>query len=84
MPTLMLELPEAAYRAALALPETERLRRAAFAFMDDEADGSDYDRETDEDDLAAIGRSLEDEAAGRVISGEIALARFRGQFKRNL
>ncbi len=83
MPTLTLELPDAAYHAALALPETERVRRATFAFIDDEGDGPDYDRETDEDDLAAIGRSLEDEAAGRIIPGDIALARFRQQFKRN-
>lgn len=32
MPTLTIDLPEAEYRAALALPEAERVRRAASVF----------------------------------------------------
>ncbi|MBC8136379.1 MAG: hypothetical protein H8F28_10880 [Fibrella sp.] len=35
MPTLTLDLPESAYRAALDLPPAERVRRAAAAFTDE-------------------------------------------------
>ncbi|MBC8140183.1 MAG: hypothetical protein H7Y38_01940 [Armatimonadetes bacterium] len=51
---------------------------------DDEDDVSipDYDRETNEDDLAAIGRSLQAEAEGRIISGDVVFARLREQLKK--
>ena len=35
MPTLTLDLPESAYRAALDLPPAERVRRAAAAFTEE-------------------------------------------------
>ncbi len=70
MPTLTIDLPETAYRAALALPETERVRRVASAREGDEYDDPtlpDYDRPTDEADLEAIAR-------GETIPGDVAFA----------
>jgi len=48
---------------------------------DEEEDLSipDYDRETNEDDLAAIGRSLQAEAEGRIVPGDVFLARMMAQ-----
>ena len=78
MQTLTIRLPDTAYRAALAFTPAERERlfavaiTTAHAALDEEE--ADYDRETNEDDLAAIGRSLADEAAGRIIPGDVVLA----------
>lgn len=50
---------------------------AEAALMDE----PDYDRPTNEADLEAIGRGLQDVAEGRVIPGDVALAQFREQFR---
>lgn len=63
------------------MPEDERARRATLAFEED-ADEPDYDRETNADDLASIGRSIEDEAAGRIIPGDVVWARLQERFGR--
>lgn len=42
----------------------------------------DYDRPTDADDLAAIGRGLQAEAEGRIIPGDVFLARLRKQMEK--
>jgi len=84
MQTLTVTLPDAAYRAALSFSKQELDRLVAVAITTAEAalaDEPDYDRETNEADLEAIGRGLQDVAAGRVIPGEVALAQFREQFK---
>lgn len=86
MPTLTIDLPETAYRAALALPEAELSRLVARVVEESDEDDDmtlpDYDPPTNAADLAAIGRGLEDLAAGRVIPGEAALAQFRERFRR--
>ena len=89
MPTLTIDLPETAYRAALSFPTHERARLAAIMFMtaeavldmEDDPTLPDYDRETNEDDLEAIGRGLADIEAGRTIPGDVFFARLQEQFK---
>ncbi len=85
MPVLTIELPETAYRDALTFAPDERARLAAILFstvrtIDSETE-SDYHRETDEADLEAVGRSLEDEKEGRVIPGDVVLAQLKERFK---
>jgi hypothetical protein len=86
MPTLSIELPETAYRAALSFPPHERTRLAAVMFTTAEAalgnEEPDYDRETSESDLEAIGRGLADVASGRTISGDVVFAQLREQLKK--
>ncbi|MBC8140014.1 MAG: hypothetical protein H7Y38_01085 [Armatimonadetes bacterium] len=83
MPKLTIDLPESAYRAALNFDSREQVRLVTATFIVAEAaleDIPDYHRETNEADLKVIGRSLQDEAEGRIIQGEVAMARFREQF----
>lgn len=88
MPTLTLELPETAYRAALTLSAHERDRLAAIMFTtaeafsdaEDEDDGPDYDRPTNAADLEAIGRGIQAEAEGRTTPGDVVFARYRERF----
>ncbi len=85
MPTLTLDLPDTAYRAALTLTPRQRNRFAAVMFATLEtidADLPDFDRETNEADLEAIGRSLEAEARGETVPGDVALAGLMEQARR--
>lgn len=106
MPTLTIDLPETAYRAALTLPVHERARLAAILFTtetarrssgaeafanegneDDESgmnsgDLPDYDRPTNEDDLAAIERGLQAVAEGRTTPADVVFARYQERFGR--
>lgn len=77
MPILTIDLPEAEYRVALALPESERQRVIVNAFATARNIPND---ETTAEDIAAIGESLEDEAAGRVIDGDTARQQIRERF----
>lgn len=85
MPKLTLDLPEEAYRDALALEPSERVRVFAAAVRHarledgDDPDMPDYDRPTNEDDLEAIGRGIQAAAEGRTTSGEVFFARLREQ-----
>lgn len=85
MPTLTIDLPDAAYRAAVALPEADlsRLIAHAIEWEDEEYEDPtlpDYDRPTNAADLETIGRGLEDVAAGRVIPGDVVFARLQERF----
>jgi len=82
MPTLTIEVPDATYRAALAFTPQERMRLVSVTFAAAEATLAaepDYDRETSEDDLEAIGRGLQAEAEGRTIPGDVLFARLKEQ-----
>jgi hypothetical protein len=85
MPTLTIDLSDAEYAAAIALPETERrhaiiaaANRYAVARNESPEEDEGYDPPTQED-LDAIGRGLEDEAAGRVEDGWAMLTELREQ-----
>ncbi len=86
MPTLNIELPDAAYRAALLFPPHERTRLAAVMFATAEAtlggEEPDYDRETSDDDLESIGRGIADVAAGRTVSGDMVFAQLQEQLRK--
>lgn len=78
MPTLTIDLSDAEYAAAIQLPDGE-LRRSVLEAVNNyavarnepsEAD-DEYDPPTQED-LDAIGRGLEDEAAGRFVDWAVA------------
>ncbi len=82
MPALTLDLPDTAYRAALTLTPRERNRFAAVMFATLEtvdAELPDFDRETNEADLQAIGRGLEALARGETIPGDVAFAQLMEQ-----
>ena len=74
MPELTINLPETAYRAALALSPEERARRISKVVLSDDWDD---EPELTEEDYAAIGRGLEDVKAGRTTPIEIVFARLR-------
>ena len=59
MPTLTIDLPDAAYRAALDLPATERTRRVASVFADaeDAADEESYSAK-EKEKVAALFRGI--------------------------
>ncbi|MBC8141620.1 MAG: hypothetical protein H7Y38_09300 [Armatimonadetes bacterium] len=91
MPTLTLDLPDTAYRAALTLTPRERNRFAAVMFATLET----IDAETDSDraaafaaaeeaDIQAVGRGLADEAAGRTVPGDVVFAQMREQARHGL
>lgn len=83
MPTLTLDLPEAAYRAALAFDPAERVRLATATFIAAEATLPDEEDnpqpELTEEDLASIGQGLAELARGEGTSGEIVFARLRAK-----
>jgi len=90
MPTLTVDLPETAYRAALAFPAPERARMIAatfteetprFSALEEDEDAPPYDRPTNEADLEAIGRGIQAEAEGRTIPGDVVFARLMDQAK---
>jgi len=82
MPELIfkINMPEEAYQNALSFSPAERERMIINAFVEDLYEEPDYDRETNEADLEAIGRGLEDEKAGRVSSGYDVLAQLEKRF----
>lgn len=88
MPTLTIDLSDTEYAAAIALPEAERRRAIivaanyyAVARNEPPNEGDDeYDPPTQED-LDAIGRGLEDEAAGRVVDWEVAREEIRAMLR---
>ncbi len=75
MPTLTIDLPETAYRAALALSPEERRRRVSKVMQSD--DWEDEEPELTEEDYAAIGRGIDNMRAGRTTPAEIVFARLR-------
>ncbi|MBC8138791.1 MAG: hypothetical protein H8F28_23165 [Fibrella sp.] len=75
MPTLTIDLPETAYRAALALSPEERSRRVSKVVLNDHWE--DEEPELTEEDYAAIGRGLENMKAGRTTPAEVVFARLR-------
>ncbi len=83
MHNLTIRLPDTAYRAALSFTPDERDRlvavalTAAHAALEDEE--PDFDRETNEADLEAIGRGLQAEAEGRTVPGEVVFAMLKEQ-----
>ena len=85
MQTLTIEVPDATYRAALAFTPQERMRLVTVTFAAAEAalaSEPDYDRETSEADLEAIGRGLQAEAEGRTIPGDVLFARLKEQARK--
>jgi anti-sigma factor RsiW len=76
MPTLTIDLPGSAYRAALALSPEER-RRVSRVMQSD--DWEDEEPELTEEDYAAIRRGIEDVKAGRTTPAEIVFARLRAK-----
>ena len=79
MQALTIELPETDYRAALAFTPEERQRLFAVAVATAEATRQAAFAEAEEADIQAIGRSLEAEARGETIPGDVLFARLREQ-----
>ena len=79
MPTLTIELPEDAYRAAIAFLPSERTRLVTTTFL---AAGSvlpseDEDPVTSADHIAAIGQAIAEEKAGLTLDGDAFMADLR-------
>lgn len=84
MPKLTVYLPEAAYRAALRFDSTQLSQLLASTIIDADAEQEDvphYDRETNEEDLESIGRSLQAEREGQIIPGDVAMAQLRNRVR---
>jgi hypothetical protein len=87
MPKLTFDLSDAEYEAAIQLPDGE-LRRSlleavnnyAVARNDPPEADEEYDPPTQED-LDAIGRGLEDEAAGRFVDWTVAREEIRAALR---
>ena len=83
MPTLTLDLPDAAYQAALAFDPAERVRLATVTFIAAEATLPDEkynpQPELSEEDYAAIGEGLAQLERGEGTPGEIVFARLRAK-----
>lgn len=82
MPTLTLDLPDAAYQAALAFDPAERIRLATATFIAAEAtlpDEYDPQPELSEEDYAAIGEGLAQLARGEGTPGAIVFDRIRAK-----
>lgn len=81
MPILTLELPDDIYRAARLLSPEERVRRFSKAVTEPEDDEGEYDYDPTvdpvltEEDMASIGRGIENMKAGRTTSAEVVFAR---------
>ncbi|MBC7806920.1 MAG: hypothetical protein H7145_12305 [Akkermansiaceae bacterium] len=85
MPSITIELPDSAYRAALSFPPAERMRlgtialSAAFATTEaayqDEAE--DEEPPTTVEHIAAIREAFADEEAGECIDGDVFMAELR-------
>lgn len=80
MPKLIIDLPEETYQNAMAFSPAERERMIVNTFHTAKNEKPDFDRETNEADLEAIGRGIEDAKAGRVSRGEDVLARLQERF----
>ncbi len=79
MPTLTLDLPEAAYRAALALSPEERVRRVSKTFIHGEYE-DDEDPVLTEEDFAAIGEGLAQLKRGEGTPRHIVFDRIRAKY----
>ena len=78
MPTLTIDLPDAAYRAALAIAPQERARLVAATFAGAET-GAASDPMLSEEDFAAIGQGLAELARGEGTPGDVVFARLRAK-----
>ena len=78
MPELNVNLPETAYRAALALSPEERARRISKVVQSD--DWGDEDPELTEGDYAAIGEGLAQLERGERTSGTVVFDRIRAKY----
>lgn len=84
MPTLTLDLPDAAYQAALKYSPEEQVRLVATTFIGGKdvliRTERDEQPELSEEDYAAIGRGLEDIKAGRTEPLSVVMDRIRAKY----
>jgi hypothetical protein len=85
MPSITIELPDSAYRAALSFPPAERMRLGTIAlsaaFTTAEAayqdDAEEEEPPTTAEHIAAIREALAEEAAGQYMDGDVFMAELR-------
>lgn len=79
MPTLNIELPEAAYRAAIAFMPVERTQLVTATFLAAEAvlPGDDEDPPLNQYHLDALREAIAEEEAGQTLDGDAFMAELR-------